>query len=65
MKKNKFSSIEKIISISKKGEMYILVDDEYKNMRRSKPERQEELFLEYWKKRDPTPDTERNELQDE
>ena len=44
---------------------YILVDDEYKNMRRSKPERQEELFLEYWKKRDPTPDTERNELQDE
>ncbi len=28
MKKNKFSTIEKIISISKKGEMYILVDDE-------------------------------------
>tara|TARA_B100001758_G_C18378832_1_gene595944 strand:- start:237 stop:1340 length:1104 start_codon:yes stop_codon:yes gene_type:complete len=28
MKKNKFSSIESIISTSKKGEMYILVDDE-------------------------------------
>ena len=28
MKKNKFSSIESIISASKKGEMYILVDDE-------------------------------------
>ena len=28
MKKNKFSNIEKIISISKKGGMYILVDDE-------------------------------------
>jgi len=28
MKKNKYSSIETIISISKKGEMYILVDDE-------------------------------------
>ena len=28
MKKSKFSNIEKIISISKKGGMYILVDDE-------------------------------------
>ena len=28
MKKNKFSSIESIINASKKGEMYILVDDE-------------------------------------
>ena len=28
MKKSKFSSIEKIISISKRGGMYILVDDE-------------------------------------
>ena len=28
MKKNKFSSINKIISIAKKGQMYILVDDE-------------------------------------
>ena len=28
MKKNKFSTIESIISTSKKGEMYILVDDE-------------------------------------
>ena len=44
---------------------YILVDDEYKNMRRSKPERQEELFLSYWKERDPSPETKENELQDE
>ena len=28
MKKNKYCSIESIISISKKGGMYILVDDE-------------------------------------
>ena len=28
MIKNKFSTIEKIISISKRGGMYILVDDE-------------------------------------
>ena len=44
---------------------YILVDDEYKNMRRSKPEKQEELFLSYWKERDPSPETKENELQDE
>ena len=44
---------------------YILVDDEYKNMRRSKPEKQEELFLAYWKERDPSPETKENELQDE
>jgi len=28
MKKNKFSKIESIIKIAKKGGMYILVDDE-------------------------------------
>ena len=28
MKKNNFTKIEKIISAPKKGEMYILVDDE-------------------------------------
>ena len=44
---------------------YILVDDEYKMMRRSKPEKQEELFLSYWKERDPSPETKENELQDE
>ena len=44
---------------------YILVDDQYKTMRRSNPEKQEELFLEFWKEKDPTPDTKRNELQDE
>ena len=44
---------------------YILVDDEYKNMRRSKPDKQEELFLSYWKERDPSPETKENELQDE
>ena len=44
---------------------YILVDDEYKNMRRSKPEKQEEMFLSYWKERDPSPETKENELQDE
>ena len=44
---------------------YILVDDEYKQMRRSKPEKQEELFLKYWKDRDPSPETKQNELQDE
>ena len=65
MKNKKFSSIESIIKIAKKGCMYILVDDEYKKMRRSKPEVQEELFLKYWKDRDPSPETKKNELQDE
>ena len=44
---------------------YILIDDEYKNMRRSKADKQEELFLTYWKKLDPSPQTKENELQDE
>ena len=44
---------------------YILVDDEYKKMRRSKPAKQEELFLKYWKDLDPSPETKQNELQDE
>ncbi len=44
---------------------YILHDKEWKKLSKSKNQDQETLFLEYWAKRDPTPDTPRNELMDE
>ena len=44
---------------------YILHDDEWKKLKNSKSEDQELLFLEYWSQRDPTPETEENELMDE
>ena len=44
---------------------YILHDDEWKKLKNSKSDNQELLFLEYWAQRDPTPDTEENELMDE
>ena len=43
---------------------YILHDDEWKKLKNSKSEDQELLFLEYWSQRDPTPETEENELMD-
>jgi len=44
---------------------YILQDDEWKKISKSKNEDQETLFLEYWDSKDPTPDTPDNELMDE
>jgi len=44
---------------------YILHDDEWKILSKAKNEEQEALFLEYWDKRDPTPNTPKNELMEE
>lgn len=44
---------------------YILHDNEWKSLSKAKNEEQEALFLQYWAKRDPTPNTSRNELMDE
>ena len=44
---------------------YILHDDEWKKLSKSKGTDKENLFLEYWASRDPTPETPENEVMDE
>ena len=44
---------------------YILKDDEWKRLSKSKIDEQESLFLEYWDTRDPSPNTPDNELMNE
>ena len=44
---------------------YILEDDEWKKLSKSKDTVKEALFLEYWESRDPTPETSENEVMDE
>ena len=44
---------------------YIAYADEVKKLEKSKPDKKEEKFREFWSKRDPTPETEKNELMDE
>jgi GWxTD domain-containing protein len=44
---------------------YIATSEEYNQMRAALPQDRERLFKEFWKKRDPTPDTEENELLEE
>ena len=44
---------------------YILDDDEWKKLSKANSDEQERLFIEYWLSRDPTPETEENELMDE
>ena len=44
---------------------YILKDDEWKKLSKSKSDEQETLFLEYWTAKDPTPETPNNELMNE
>ena len=44
---------------------YILHDDEWKKLSKSKDTDKETLFLEYWESRDPTPETSENEVMDE
>ncbi len=79
--KQKRGSDEKIISFSKyktgiskyvsnidlaiKQMKYILDNDEYKKSGKQFRNDKEKLFYTLWKKRDPTPDTEYNELMDE
>ena len=44
---------------------YILHDDEWKKLSKSKSTDKETLFLEYWESRDPTPETSDNEVMNE
>jgi GWxTD domain-containing protein len=44
---------------------YIASNEEYNKLRSAPPQDRERLFKEFWKKRDPTPDTEENELLEE
>ena len=44
---------------------YILHDDEWKKLSKSKNTDKETLFLEYWESRDPTPETSGNEVMNE
>ncbi len=44
---------------------YILDRDKLEEIRKAPPERKTEMFRDFWKKKDPTPTTEKNELMDE
>jgi GWxTD domain-containing protein len=44
---------------------YIIDRDSLEAIRTALPDRQRDLFMNYWKKKDPTPNTERNELMEE
>jgi GWxTD domain-containing protein len=44
---------------------YIASSKQIRDMKKAKPEAKKDLFVEFWKKRDPTPNTTDNELMDE
>ena len=44
---------------------YIATDEEYKKLKAAEGEERRELWLEFWKKRDPTPGTPANEMRTE
>ena len=44
---------------------YIATSDEYKRLRQAEPRDRERLFRDFWKQRDPSPNSEQNELMDE
>jgi GWxTD domain-containing protein len=44
---------------------YIATSAEYKRLRQAPPRERQQAFRDFWKKRDPTPNTEQNELMDE
>ncbi len=44
---------------------YMLNKDELERMKKAEGERKREMFMAYWKRRDPSPNTERNELMEE
>jgi GWxTD domain-containing protein len=44
---------------------YIIDHDSLESMRKVSPDIQRERFMNFWKKKDPTPNTERNELMEE
>ena len=45
--------------------LYILEKDRLEEMKKASPEKKKEMFVDYWRKKDPTPGTDRNELMDE
>jgi len=45
--------------------MYIVEKERLESLKNAPADRKKELFLEFWRKKDPTPGTERNELMDE
>lgn len=44
---------------------YVMERDEIEKLKDASPEEKQKLFFEFWKKRDPTPETEYNELMEE
>ncbi len=45
--------------------IYILPSSEINKMKKAKADRKKQIFLDYWKKRDPSPETDENELMNE
>ncbi len=41
---------------------YLITEQEYESMLNVPPEKQQQTLLEFWQKRDPTPETEKNEI---
>ncbi len=56
-----FTSLEKAIEVLR----YLATPDEYKKLMRLPPEQRYRGYLEFWKSKDPTPETPENELREE
>ena len=60
-----FSGYVYDVEIAMKQMKYILSNDERKELKNNNKQDKEQLFYQIWKKRDPTPETEQNELMEE
>ncbi|MEL1232121.1 MAG: GWxTD domain-containing protein [Candidatus Neomarinimicrobiota bacterium] len=60
-----FSGYVYDVDIAMKQMKYILSNDERKELKNNNKQDMEQLFYQIWKKRDPTPETEQNELMEE
>ena len=60
-----FSGYVYDVEIAMKQMKYILSNDERKELKNKDKQDKEQLFYQIWKKRDPTPETEQNELMEE
>ncbi|GIR88990.1 MAG: hypothetical protein CM15mP87_04820 [Candidatus Neomarinimicrobiota bacterium] len=60
-----FSGYVYDVEIAMKQMKYILSNDEKKELKNNNKQDKEQLFYQIWKKRDPTPETEQNELMEE
>ena len=60
-----FSGYVNDVEIAMKQMKYILSNDERKELKNNNKQNKEQLFYQIWKKRDPTPETEQNELMEE